>query len=110
MTLRDMTRWNVRVSLVYAIGIWTMLGTYGFFHLKKKRELATLESNATETTEVPGQPELEEDITSMPHKQPAKEAVSTTVVVKEGFVPHSSRIYTYGKSVFGASSESSIEK
>ncbi|GCB81413.1 hypothetical protein scyTo_0023285 [Scyliorhinus torazame] len=110
MTLKDIARWNVRVSLVYAIGIWTMLGTYGFFHLKKKREQAGNGSSAKETTDANGQAELQDEITFVPHEQTTSESVRMNVVVKEGFVPHSSRIYKYGKSIFGVSSDSSIEK
>lgn len=36
MNLKDIVKWNVRVSLLYAVGIWTMLGTYGYFQLEMK--------------------------------------------------------------------------
>ncbi|XP_041064451.1 small integral membrane protein 26-like [Carcharodon carcharias] len=110
MTLKDIARWNARVSLVYAVGIWTMLGTYGFFHLRRKRQEATTRSGAEDATEVMCQAELQESITFESPKQPPKEFVKTNVVVKEGFVPFSSRIYTYGKSIFGVPPDTPVEK
>ncbi|XP_072437503.1 small integral membrane protein 26-like isoform X1 [Chiloscyllium punctatum] len=106
MQLKEIVRWNVRVSLLYAIGIWTMLGTYGFFHLKKKRELAAIENSTQDSAAVTYQGEISLE----PQKQVTKEFVETKVVTKEGFVPFSSRIYKYGKSLFGVSSDTSIEK
>ncbi|XP_067901855.1 small integral membrane protein 26-like [Heterodontus francisci] len=110
MNLKDVARWNVRVSLVYAVGIWTMLGTYGYFQLKRKREQATIESSAEDTAEATCQQELQEGTTFELQEETRKELVETNVVVKEGFVPFSSRIYAYGKSVFGVPSDTSTEK
>ncbi|XP_067844483.1 small integral membrane protein 26-like isoform X2 [Heptranchias perlo] len=107
MNLKEIARWNVRVSLVYALGIWTMLGTYGFFQLKKKREQAIIGSSA-EDSAATYQEELQTNVE--PEKKTKKEFVDTNVVLKENFVPFSSRIYSYGKSVFGDSSDTSTEE
>lgn len=29
--LKDFVKWNTRVSAVYALGIWTMVGSYAYF-------------------------------------------------------------------------------
>lgn len=31
MQLQNLMKWNVRASLVYAFGVWTMIGTYGYY-------------------------------------------------------------------------------
>lgn len=33
MKPQDLTRWNARVSLLYAVGIWTMFGTYAYYQM-----------------------------------------------------------------------------
>ena len=31
MQITDIVKWNKRVSLIYAVGVWTLMGTYGFY-------------------------------------------------------------------------------
>lgn len=31
MKFKDLAKWNTRVSAVYAVGIWTMIGSYAYF-------------------------------------------------------------------------------
>ncbi|XP_051868110.1 small integral membrane protein 26-like [Pristis pectinata] len=108
MRLKDLTRWNTRVSLVYAIGIWTMLGTYAFFQMKRKQEKGMIGSNSMISAEATL--EKENQMTDEPKKKTKKNVVETNVVVKEGFIPFSTRIYNYGTSFFDSSSDNSTEK
>uniref|UniRef100_M4A766 Small integral membrane protein 26 n=1 Tax=Xiphophorus maculatus TaxID=8083 RepID=M4A766_XIPMA len=87
MTIKDPIKWNYRVSAVYAVGIWTILGSYVLFKytgLKQKFE----------------EPEN-------PNKHVYETAHSKTVIIyKEDFVPYSRRIYNFIKSLSGASGPS----
>ncbi|XP_069788448.1 small integral membrane protein 26-like [Narcine bancroftii] len=103
MKLKDLISWNMHVSMVYAIGIWTMFGTYTFLQFKKKRE-SNIEISAEDALQ------NEHQLPDEPEKKTKKAFVETHIVVKEGFVPFSSRIYNYGKSFFDGSSDNSTGK
>ncbi|XP_072907510.1 small integral membrane protein 26-like [Hemitrygon akajei] len=102
MKLKDITRWNTRVSMVYAIGIWTLFGTYAFLQMKSKKEKAAGEISAED-------PQNEDQITEELKRKTKRDFMETRVVVKEDFIPFSTRIYNYGKSFFETSSDSSSE-
>lgn len=38
MHVKEVIKWNVRVSMLYAFGIWTMLGTYGYYQYMGRNE------------------------------------------------------------------------
>nr|XP_033793696.1 small integral membrane protein 26 [Geotrypetes seraphini] len=92
---RDVAKWNTRVSLIYAIGIWSMLGTFGYFQIKRKRENPEAGPDAVEAQDKTE--ELENDI----HFQPTPEEERTgfymtqTVTYKENFVPYTTRLYNF---------------
>lgn len=31
MSLKDVPKWNTRMSVVYVVGVWGMIGSYAFF-------------------------------------------------------------------------------
>ncbi|XP_032882071.1 small integral membrane protein 26 [Amblyraja radiata] len=107
MKLKEVARWNLRVSLVYAVGIWTMLGAYAYLQFKKKREKAMVESSTEISTATLPQ---EHETSDEPQKKTKKHFMEEHVVVKEGFIPFSSRIYNYAKSFYDGSSHHSTEK
>ncbi|XP_062911190.1 small integral membrane protein 26-like [Mobula hypostoma] len=106
MKLKDITRWNLRVSLVYAIGIWTLFGTYAYLQTKRKEEKVLVESSSEISAE---DPQKEDQNTEERKRKTNKDFIETRVVVKEGFIPFSTRIYNYGKSFFETSSDNSSE-
>lgn len=40
MKFKDLLKWNARVSAVYAIGIWTMVGSYAYLKYTGRCEVA----------------------------------------------------------------------
>ncbi|XP_038125900.1 small integral membrane protein 26-like [Cyprinodon tularosa] len=90
MNFKDLMKWNSRVSALYAVGIWTMLGSYAYFrHTGRYTD-----------------PEVSKEIEDIeePNKQIYQTAHSKTVIIyknKEDFVPYSTRIYSFIKSLTG---------
>ncbi|XP_078262051.1 uncharacterized protein LOC144597022 [Rhinoraja longicauda] len=111
MKMKEVARWNVGVSLVYAVGIWTMFGAYAYLQFKRKREKAMIESS-TEISTVSSEATLpqEHEMSDEPQKKTKRRFMEENVVVKEGFIPFSSRIYNYAKSFYDGSSDNSTEK
>uniref|UniRef100_A0A3Q2EE73 Small integral membrane protein 26 n=1 Tax=Cyprinodon variegatus TaxID=28743 RepID=A0A3Q2EE73_CYPVA len=88
MNFKDLMKWNSRVSALYAVGIWTMLGSY--------KPITKLSFSILVSKEI-------EDIEE-PNKQIYQTAHSKTVIIyknKEDFVPYSTRIYSFIKSLTG---------
>uniref|UniRef100_A0A4W6BS02 Small integral membrane protein 26 n=1 Tax=Lates calcarifer TaxID=8187 RepID=A0A4W6BS02_LATCA len=79
MTFKDMVRWNTRVSAMYALGIWTMIGSFAYFKYTVKKE----------------EVQEQEDPNQVVHRTPHNE---TVIIYKKDFVPYSSRIYTFIRS------------
>uniref|UniRef100_UPI0037E7E948 small integral membrane protein 26-like n=1 Tax=Semicossyphus pulcher TaxID=241346 RepID=UPI0037E7E948 len=91
MKFKDLTKWNTRVSAVYAVGIWTMIGTYAFFKYTGRYEDTPVKKKEEEEEEVQ-QPED-------PNQFVYKTAHTKTVIVyKKDFVPYNTRIYNFIKS------------
>ncbi|XP_030052094.1 small integral membrane protein 26 [Microcaecilia unicolor] len=109
VTAREVAKWNTRVSLVYAIGIWTMLGSFGYFQVKRKRENLEAEPDAVEAqgktgalgNDLPFQPTPEEKRTGF--------YMSQTVTYKENFVPYSTRIYNFISSHLSSTSDAATK-
>lgn len=40
MKFKDLLKWNARVSAVYAIGIWTMVGSYAYLKYTGRCEVS----------------------------------------------------------------------
>lgn len=105
MNLKDIVKWNVRVSLIYAVGIWTMLGTYGYFQLEMKWK-------KKEQTDDPANDALAKDLNddSLAEPKPKEEKVNglqvkSTIAYRENFVPYSARIYSYLQSFSSSTAE-----
>uniref|UniRef100_A0A3Q2US47 Small integral membrane protein 26 n=1 Tax=Haplochromis burtoni TaxID=8153 RepID=A0A3Q2US47_HAPBU len=73
MKFKDLLKWNARVSAVYAIGIWTMVGSYAYLKYTGRCEVA------------PGE---------RPHAK-------TVITYKKDFVPYTTRIYNLISSFSG---------
>ncbi|MEE6508016.1 hypothetical protein FKM82_018276 [Ascaphus truei] len=100
MKVNEFMKWNIRVSAVYAIGIWGMIGSFGFFQLRKKWRG---EASSPETDK-----EVIMD-TPPPDPKPAEEKrgsyVDHIIVYRENFVPYSTRIYNFVKPFFQEASD-----
>ncbi|XP_036403775.1 small integral membrane protein 26-like [Megalops cyprinoides] len=95
MNLKDVVRWNVRVSLIYAVGIWTLMGTYGYYRLKRPKENEPEDSKDGFVDK-----ELLDEVAAVPEGEKLQGFhVKTTVVYKENFVPYSTRLFNYLKTL-----------
>ncbi|XP_045902717.1 small integral membrane protein 26-like [Micropterus dolomieu] len=87
MTLKDMMKWNTRVSAAYAVGIWTLIGSYAFF-----RYTGRFEDTPVKKEEAAQEPEIANEVVY----QTAH--TKTLITYKKDFVPYSTRIYNFIKS------------
>ncbi|XP_023810787.1 small integral membrane protein 26-like [Oryzias latipes] len=87
--LKDFVKWNTRVSAVYALGIWTMVGSYAYFKYTGRYDDPTEQKKEEEEVEEPADPNTHVYVTA--HSK-------TTVTYKKDFVPFTTRIYNYVKS------------
>ncbi|KAM9363520.1 small integral membrane protein 26-like [Symphorus nematophorus] len=87
MTIKDLSKWNRRASAVYAVGIWTMIGSYAFFKYTGHYE----DTPVKKEEEVPEQENPNEVVYKTAHSK-------TVIVYKKDFVPYTTRIYNFFKS------------
>ncbi|KAJ8264267.1 hypothetical protein GJAV_G00147190 [Gymnothorax javanicus] len=102
MNLKDITKWNVRVSMVYAIGIWTMIGSYGYLRLFRSKD----ENEKPQDTEA--LEELKDEHNTTQETRKPGFYVESTIRYRENFVPYSTRLMNFLKTLSG-SSESTME-
>ncbi|XP_066553482.1 small integral membrane protein 26 [Amia ocellicauda] len=110
MTLRDVVKWNRRVSLLYAVGIWTMFGTYGYFQIRSKWSKKDDEEHINETP--PVEQELADEYIPEPTANESKAQglrVKSTVTYRDNFIPYSSRICSYLQSLRSSSEDVSAQ-
>lgn len=86
----DIVKWNKRMSVIYAIGVWSMLGSYGYYVYTRGDEYPLKKSDIEEQPPNPNEAVFETAHTK------------TTIVYKENFVPYSTRIVRLFKSLIGA--------
>ncbi|KAI3352648.1 hypothetical protein L3Q82_019292, partial [Scortum barcoo] len=89
--VKDVVKWNRRMSVVYAVGVWTMICSYGFFRYVGRPEDTAVKRKKREE-EVEEQKNPNEVVYETPH-------MKTTIVYKKDFVPFSTRIYSFFNSV-----------
>ncbi|XP_073320809.1 small integral membrane protein 26-like [Pagrus major] len=87
MTFKDVTKWNTRMSAVYAAGIWTMIGSYAYFKYTGRLDGVPVEKG--EEVQEP------EDPNQVVHQTPHSK---TVIIYKKDFVPYTTRIYNFIKS------------
>ncbi|KAM4612368.1 small integral membrane protein 26-like [Polymixia lowei] len=92
MTIKDVAKWNARVSIVYALGVWTMVGSYGYYKYMGYYE----EKPVKEEEKDKGPENQNEAVYKTAHTK-------TTVIYKEDFVPYTTRIYNFINSFSGKS-------
>ncbi|KAF3851853.1 hypothetical protein F7725_005208 [Dissostichus mawsoni] len=83
MHVNDLLKWNKRMAIVYATGIWTMVGSYAFY-----KYTGRLEDLPVKKEEVP----LPEDTTQLLFITEHSKAV---LVYQKDFVPYTTRIYNF---------------
>ncbi|CAL8355457.1 unnamed protein product [Boreogadus saida] len=81
MSLRDYTKWNTRASLLYALGVWTMIGAVGVYKYM-----------GYDVLEVVKREEEPENPNRVVHSTPHSK---TVIIYKENFVPYHTRIYNF---------------
>ncbi|KAM6971888.1 small integral membrane protein 26-like [Aplochiton taeniatus] len=90
--IKDIVKWNKRMSMVYAIGVWSMLGSYGYYVYTGGDEYLFKKSDKTEEEQPPN-----------PNEAVFETAHSKTIIVyRDNFVPYSTRIANLFKSLTGA--------
>ena len=119
MSLRDYTKWNTRASLLYALGVWTMIGSVGIY---KYMGYDVVEGKSTKKNQwqppiialqqlfpstrvilIPGsvfpfpysvvkREEEPENPNRVVHSTPHSK---TVIIYKENFVPYHTRIYNF---------------
>ncbi|XP_069463634.1 small integral membrane protein 26 [Ambystoma mexicanum] len=92
-TPAEVLRWKKRMSIVYAAGVWTVVSCFGYRYLKGRWWPQTSESPA----------DCEELPTVFETKlEPKHEPFFTQeMVYKENFVPYTTRLYMFVKSILG---------
>ncbi|XP_043912926.1 small integral membrane protein 26 [Protopterus annectens] len=94
MKLRDLARWNMGVSLIYAVGIWTVIGTAGYVRMKRNPDSQTVKEQPSMT--IASESSIEEN-------QQKGSRFKTTITYKENFVPYSTRLYNFVQSFLSTS-------
>ncbi|KAJ0033440.1 hypothetical protein NQD34_000547 [Periophthalmus magnuspinnatus] len=82
MEMKQFMRWNARASAVYAVGVWTMVGSYFYFKYTGKLDML--------------------DEIENPNEVVYKTAHSKSVIVyKKDFVPYKTRLTNFIESFTG---------
>uniref|UniRef100_A0A1A7YW16 Long intergenic non-protein coding RNA 493 n=1 Tax=Iconisemion striatum TaxID=60296 RepID=A0A1A7YW16_9TELE len=81
---KDLPKWNIRFSAVYAFGIWTMFGSYAYFRYTGRYQ------------DVPAPVEEEPDTSNKIVYESAH--YKSVTIYKKDFVPYSTRLYNLIKS------------
>ncbi|XP_063331619.1 small integral membrane protein 26-like [Pelmatolapia mariae] len=89
MKFKDLLKWNARVSAVYAIGIWTMIGSYAYLKYTGRCEVALVKKEEVEEPQDPNQ-----EVYKTAHSK-------TVITYKKDFVPYTTRIYNLISSFSG---------
>ncbi|XP_077380866.1 small integral membrane protein 26-like [Festucalex cinctus] len=94
MTLKDFTKWNKIASTVYFFGVWTMIGSLGYFYSTSHDKNSTDSAqNEEERTEVPKN--ANEIVYKTAHSK-------TVVIYKKDFVPYTTRMCKFFESFTGS--------
>ncbi|KAF7664705.1 hypothetical protein LDENG_00168790 [Lucifuga dentata] len=88
MAFKDVAKWNTRVSIVYAAGVWTMIGSYAYYKYTGRYDEKPKKKEEKEVKE-PENPN--EVVYETAHTK-------TIIIYKEDFVPFTTRIYNFIKS------------
>ncbi|XP_071360516.1 small integral membrane protein 26-like [Trachinotus anak] len=86
MSLNDVAKWNKRASIVYALGIWSMIGSYAYFKYTGRYEDTQVSKEDAQKQEDPNQ---------LVHQTVH---TKTVITYKKDFVPYSTRIYNFIRS------------
>ncbi|KAM3623119.1 uncharacterized protein V6R79_007259 [Siganus canaliculatus] len=89
MTFKDPAKWNIRASALYALGVWTMIGSYAFFKYTGRYDDVPVIKQQVQEPENPN-----EVVYQTAHSK-------TTIIYKKDFVPYTTRIYNFIKSFSG---------
>ncbi|XP_064172286.1 small integral membrane protein 26-like [Anguilla rostrata] len=102
MILKNLEKWNVRASMAYAIGVWTVIGSCGYYRFFRKEKEDKPQNTEDEELLV------DKFSTEEQEGKPKGFQSQTTVVYKENFVPYSTRLFNYLKTLNGGP-ESTVE-
>ncbi|KAM9769472.1 small integral membrane protein 26-like [Menidia menidia] len=95
MAFKNLVKWNKRVSGLYALGIWTMICSFGYFkYTGHYDEMAEKIEEQKEANEVKEQEDPDTKVYRTAHSK-------TTIIYKKDFVPYTTRIYNLFQSFSG---------
>ncbi|KAM9314948.1 small integral membrane protein 26-like [Pholidichthys leucotaenia] len=82
MKMTNLTKWNIRVSAVYAVGVWTIIGSCAYLKYNGRFE-RTAEAETVEEPENPNQV-----VYQTAH-------YTSIIIYKKDFVPYTTRVYNF---------------
>ncbi|XP_053315831.1 small integral membrane protein 26 [Spea bombifrons] len=100
MKPKDFVLWNKRLAAVYAFGVWTMVGSYGFYYYTTKRN----EDVKMVVPEAQMDKELIDSSSFDDMGEKKKKTgfqVTNSVEYKKDFVPYSTRVYNFVTGISG---------
>lgn len=83
MKIKDAVRWNTGASAVYAVGMWTMIGYFGYMKYTGRLD---------QSPEKAGEEVVEQDDNTVVYTTPH---TRTSITYKQDFVPYTTRIYNF---------------
>ncbi|XP_061833376.1 small integral membrane protein 26-like [Nerophis lumbriciformis] len=90
MTLKNVKNWHKGLSAVYALGVWTMIVSYGYYRYTGRLD------------DLPSQIEEESPDKTNPKNVFHQTAHTKTIIIyKNDFVPYTTRIYNFVQSFIG---------
>lgn len=91
MELKKLLKWNNKASVVYAVGVWTMIGSYFYFRYTGKYDDLKVQK-----------PKAEDEERENPNQVVYETAHSKTVITyKKDFVPYGTRFMNFINSFSG---------
>lgn len=93
MALKDLMKWNTRVSAMYALGIWTMIGSYALLSYTGHYEIRRVKKDEEEEVQ-----QVEDVSNQVVYQTPHSK---TTIIYKKDFVPFTTRINNFFSSFSG---------
>ncbi|XP_061763712.1 small integral membrane protein 26-like [Nerophis ophidion] len=89
MIFKDVAMWQKRLSMVYALGVWTMITSYGYYRYSGR---------LGDTSQIEEESPYEANSKNVFHQSPH---TKTVIIYKNDFVPYTTRIYDFVQSFIG---------
>ncbi|XP_077427592.1 small integral membrane protein 26-like [Vanacampus margaritifer] len=93
MALKDVRKWNKIASAVYTIGVWTIIGSLGYFYYTNRDKINTHSARNEEENA-----EERENLNTIVYETAHNK---TIIIYKKDFVPYTTRMYNFFQSFTG---------